>query len=76
MFTLADTVGRLYRHVHVSFQLALSTNISAVNALNFNKLFVVMKEHGQGVTQRKWGIEMNKAQQLHMKTNGRIDTID
>ena len=63
-------------HVHVSFQSTSSTNISTVNPINSNKLFVVKNECGQGLSKRKWGIEMNEACQLHLKTYGRIDTID
>jgi hypothetical protein len=76
LFTLADTERRPYTRVHVSFQSTSSTNISTVNALNSNKLFVVKKERGQGASKRKWGIEMNEARQLYLKTYGRIDTID
>jgi hypothetical protein len=60
----------------VSFQSTSSTNISTVNALNSNQLFVVKKERGQGASKRKWGIEMNEARKLCSKTCGRIDTID
>jgi hypothetical protein len=60
----------------VSFQSTSSTNILTVNALNSNKLFVVKKEHGQGANKQKWAIEMNQAQQLNLKTYGRIDTIN
>ena len=47
-----------------------------MNAINSNRLFDVKKEHGQGVSERKWGTEMNEARQLYLKTYGRIDTID
>jgi hypothetical protein len=76
LFTLDDTVRMPYKRVHVSFQSTSSTNISTVNALNSNKLFVVKKERGQGASKRKWAIEMNEARQLYLKTYGRIDTID
>ena len=76
LFTLADTRQRPYECVHVPFQSTLSTNIPTANALNSNKLFVVMKERGKGVTKRKWGIEMNEARQLYRKTYRRIDTIE
>ena len=77
LFALDDASGRMpYKRVHVSFQSTSSTNISTVNALNSNKLFVVKKERGQGASKRKWGIEMNEARQLYLKTYGRIDTID
>jgi hypothetical protein len=76
LFTLDDTLHMPYKRVHVSFQSTSSTNISTVNALNSNKLFVVKKERGQGSAKQKWAIEMNKARQLYLKTYGRIDTID
>jgi hypothetical protein len=76
LFSLDDTEHMPYKRVHVSFQSTSSTNISTVNALNSNKLFVVKKERGQGVNKRKWAIEMNEARQLYLKTYGRIDTID
>jgi hypothetical protein len=61
LFTLDDTIGRPYKRVRVSFQSTSSTNISTVNALNSNKLFIVKKERGQGATKRKWAIKMNEA---------------
>jgi hypothetical protein len=50
MFTLDDTMCMPFKRVHVSYQSTSLTNISTVNALNSNKLFVVKKEHGQGAT--------------------------
>ena len=41
LFTVADMEGKPYMRVHVSFQSTSSTNISTVNAINSNKLFVV-----------------------------------
>ena len=76
LFTVADMECKLYMHVHVSFQSTLSTNISTVNAINSNKFFVVKKERGQGLSKRKWVIEMNEARQLYLKTYGIIDMID
>ena len=76
LFTVSDTERKPYMRVHVSFQSTSSTNISTVNAINSNRLFVVKKERGQGASKRKWGIEMNEARQLYLKTYGRIDTID
>ena len=50
LFTVANTERKLYMHVHVSFQSTSSTNISTVNAINSNRLFVMKKqERGQGV---------------------------
>ena len=65
-----------YTKVHVTFQSTSSCNISTVNALNQNSLFVVQKERGSGKQKRKWVIEMNDARQLYLATYGRIDTID
>jgi hypothetical protein len=65
-----------FTRVHVSFQSTSSCNISTVNALNANSLFVVKKERGRGEQKRWWGIEMNHARQLYLNTYGRIDTID
>ena len=65
-----------YTKVHVTFQSTSSCNITTVNALNQNSLFVVQKQRGSGVQKRKWVIEMNDARQLYLATYGRIDTID
>jgi hypothetical protein len=72
LFTLEDTVRLPFKRIHVSFQSTLSTNISTVNALNSNKIFVVKKERGQGASKRKWAIQMNEARQLYLKMYGRI----
>jgi hypothetical protein len=63
-------------HVNVTFQLTSSTNISTVNALNKNQLFVQQKERGHGNTKHKWAIETNEARQLYLASYGVIDTID
>jgi hypothetical protein len=60
----------------VTFQSTSSTNISTVNALNENQLFVREKERGRGSGKRKWAIEMNEGRQLYLSSYGRIDTID
>jgi hypothetical protein len=65
-----------WTRVHVTFQSTSSTNISTVNALNVNQLFVRQKECGRGEGKRKWVIEMNEARQLYLASYGRIDTID
>ena len=49
-----------WTRVHVTFQSTSSTNISTVNALNGNRLFVREKERGQGTSKRRWAIEMNE----------------
>lgn len=59
-----------------SFQSTSSCDIACVNAINSFERFVVAKERGRGVNKRTWGIEMNKARQLCLKTHGIVDTID
>ena len=67
-----------WTRVHVTFQSTSSTNISTVNALNENRLFVRKKERGRGKAggKKAWAIEMNEARQLYLASYGRIDTID
>ena len=65
-----------WTRVHVSFQSTSSTNISTVNALNYNKLNVRIKERGRSAAKDRWAIEMNEARQLYLASYGRIDTID
>ena len=76
LFDINETTHKPYKRVHVSFQYTSSTNISTVNALNSNMLFVFKKERGIGVDKKKWGIEMNNARLLYLKTYGQIDTMD
>ena len=40
--------NKAYVRTHVSFQSTGSTNISTINALNCNKLYVVKKDRGDG----------------------------
>ena len=61
---------------YVSFQSTSSCNIACVNALNSCTLFAQTKERGRGQFKRRWGIEMNEARQLYLKTYGAIDNID
>jgi hypothetical protein len=63
-----------YTKVHVTFQSTSSCNMTTVNALNKNSLFVVQKERDSGKQKRKWVIKMNDAPQLYLATYGRIDT--
>ena len=67
---------KAYTRTHVSFQSTGSTNLSSVNALNSNGLFIAEKKRGTGDELRRWGIEMNAARYLYLKTYGTIDTID
>jgi hypothetical protein len=74
--TLSVTFGWTFSRVHITFQSTSSCNITTLNALNQNSLFVVGKERGSGKHKRKWVIEMNGARQLYLATYGRINTID
>jgi hypothetical protein len=65
-----------YTRVHVSFQSTSSCNLSTVNAVNRVSNCVKKKERGRGAAKRLWGIEMNDARHLYLKTYGRIDSID
>ena len=65
-----------WTRVHVTFQSTSSTNLSTVNALNANQLFVRTKERGRGDGKRQWAIEMNEGRQLYLNSYGRVDTID
>ena len=65
-----------YRRVNVSFQSTSSCNISTVNALHQCKLSVTKRERGMSDNKRSWGIEMNAARELYLKTYSRIDSID
>lgn len=67
-----------YTRVHVSMQSTSSTNFSTVNAMNENKKWIAKKDRGRAInkTKRVWGIEMNSARQLYLKTYGQIDTVD
>lgn len=61
---------------YTSFQSTSSCNFSCVNALNDMSLYAQTKERGRGVAKQQWGIEMNEARHLYLKTYGKIDTID
>ena len=77
LFTVADNIERKpYMRVHVPFQSTSSTNISTVNAIKLKQDFRCQERARQDLSKRKWGIKMNKGQQLYLKTYGRIDTID
>jgi hypothetical protein len=65
-----------FERVHVTFQSTSSCNLSTVNALQTNRLFVAQRERGRGEYKRWWGIEMNQARELYLKTYGVIDTLD
>jgi hypothetical protein len=67
--------GNTWKRVHVTFQSTLSTNISTVNALNENQLFVCKKERGQGSSKRYWAIEMNKAHQMYLASYGQLEVL-
>jgi hypothetical protein len=65
-----------YLRTHVTFQSTSSCNISGVNSLRTNSLYVRERHRGQGEFKRWWGIEMNHARELYLKTYGIIDTLD
>lgn len=67
-----------YTRVHVSMQSTSSTNFTTVNALNQNFNSIRIRERGREAagTKRTWGIEMNDARELYLKTYGVIDTMD
>ena len=75
-FPQTETTKKNYTRVHVSFQSTSSCNITTVNALNSCKASIRKKERGRGANKHHWGIEMNEARDLHLKTYGRVDVMD
>jgi hypothetical protein len=65
-----------YTRTHVSFQSTGGTNISSVNALSENVLYIRERKKGRGEQQRKWGIEMCNARELYLKNYSAVDKID
>ena len=65
-----------YTLTHVSFQSTGGTNISSVNALSENVLYVRERKKCRGEQQRKWGIEMCNARELYLKNYSAVDKID
>jgi hypothetical protein len=65
-----------YQRRHVTFQSTSSCNISGVNSLRANSLYVWERHRGQGESKRWWGIEMNHTCKLYLKTYGIIDTLE
>jgi hypothetical protein len=65
-----------YQRVHVSFQSTSSCNLSSVNSLPKASFYVAQRERGRGEHKRFWGIEMNDARELYLKTYGIIDTLN
>ena len=59
-----------------SFQSTSSCNIASVNGLNNCTRYCRTKERGRKQHRRKWGIEMNEARELYLKTYGAIDRMD
>ncbi len=74
----SDTVTDKKDYVlyHVSFQSTGGINISMVNALSLVDLYVRKCNKGRGQQKRKWGIEMNEAQETYMKNYSGVDKID
>ena len=71
-----DEPKKPYQLCHVSFQSTGATNFSTVNALNSVERYIRKKERGRGDNKRTWGIEMNDARELYLKTYCRIDRMD
>jgi hypothetical protein len=73
-----EAVGekKAFERVHTSFQSTSSCNISMVNAINNCSMFIRRKERGTGENKRYWGIEMNDARTLYLKSYYRIDCMD
>ena len=65
-----------YTLTHVSFQSTGGTNISSVNALSENVLYVRERRRGRGEQQRRWAIEMCNARELYLKNYSAVDKID
>ena len=59
-----------------SFQSTGSCNIACVNAINGASKYCATKERGRKQYRRRWGIEMNEARHLYLKTYGVVDKID
>jgi hypothetical protein len=65
-----------YTRAHSTFQFTSSCNITTVNDLNDNILYVKQNERGRGPTNILRGIEMNSSRELYLKTYGAIDKMD
>ncbi len=61
---------------HISFQTTGGTNIMSVNALSSEELYVREQNKGRRNQKRTWGIEMNEAREIYLKTYSAIDKID
>jgi hypothetical protein len=54
-------------------------NFTTVNALNEIRHYITIKERGReanGTPKQSWGIEMNNARELYLKTYGAVDSLD
>jgi hypothetical protein len=65
-----------YERMHATFQSTSSCNLSSVNSLSCNSLYIAKRERGRGAHKRRWGIEMNHAREFYLKTYGVVDTLD
>jgi hypothetical protein len=72
----ADGEKQAYTHAHVSFQSTGGTNLSIVNGLNENSMYIRRRYRGKGKGKRQWAIEMNDGRDLYLKTYWRIDGMD
>jgi hypothetical protein len=71
-----DGEKKAFERVHTSFQSTSSCNISMVNAINNCSMFIRRKERGTGENKRYWGIEMNDARTMYLRSYFRIDCMD
>eukprot|EP00536_Pseudo-nitzschia_multiseries_P010577 jgi/Psemu1/26386/gm1.26386_g len=67
---------KAYCRAHCSFQITGSCNLGSVNSSSTNSFFLHRKERGRGNGKRFWAIEMNHAQELYLRTYGKLDQID
>lgn len=72
--TIKEHVGALIQRV--GFQSTSACDFACVNALNGVSLFAQTMERGKGNKKQQWGIEMNEAWQLCLKSIGKINTMD
>lgn len=68
--------NKAYTRTHVSFQSTGSTNLSSVNAVKSNQLYIIQKERGVGIQKRKWGVESNNKRGLYLGSYYKIDSTD
>ena len=60
----------------MTFQSTLLCNISTVNALKYYKTSYMIRSIERFDIRGYWGIDMNEARQLYIRTHSCIDSID